>query len=172
MYCKYCGKMIPDDSKYCACCGSMLVLTDNTPLDSREENIPKTTKEKTISDKWMWTLATVPIVAGWSTGFILGFLGIQNTIIVSGLVFCVTFSLNCLFLCLDISELKRSGVNPNAWLFLGFVLLPVYLFIREAKTNKNWIPGIIYCVLLTLDICSGLFLGFLEGMINSVMQYI
>ena len=52
---------------------------------------------------------------------------------------------------LTIKDLKKSGIVVESWIWVGFVLVPVYLFVRAAKTNKNKAPGIVWCVLFVLQ---------------------
>lgn len=95
------------------------------------------------SDKWVWALATAPIIAS----IVLSILGIGGSI--STIVLII---LNCVFISLDEKELKRTGHDPEKWLWMGLVLVPIYLFVRESKTNRNWAPGIVWCVILLLGL--------------------
>lgn len=89
-----------------------------------------------ISDKWMWCLATVPLV--------LGAIEDETWGLVVGLI------LNTVFLILDIGLLKKSGRQAGAWLWLGLLIVPIYMGVRAYHTNKNWIPLIVWVVLFVL----------------------
>lgn len=95
-----------------------------------------------ISDKWQWALATAPLLSS----FILAAMGLGAITLIT------TIGLNCLFLSLDIKELKKNGYEAESWLWLGLLLVPVYLFIRASKTNKRYAPGIVWCALFVLDL--------------------
>ena len=97
-----------------------------------------------LSDKWLWALATLPLLASIVLDSFIPSSSVLSWVIVVGL--------NCLFITLDEKELKENGFDAESWLWLGVVLVPLYLFYRAAKTNKNIIPGIVWCVLFVLDI--------------------
>lgn len=95
-----------------------------------------------ISDVWVWSLATIPIFFSIVLGkYDFPYLALAIIMIV----------LNCLFFSLDIKALRKSGYSPESWLWLGLVLVPVYLFVRAGKTNRHYAPGIVWCVLAFLD---------------------
>lgn len=100
-----------------------------------------------ISEKWVWALATVPMVASLLLPSILHSMGLSTS-----LATIVVVILNIVFLSADSKELRNTGKDPGAWLFLGFILVPVYLFVRESKTNKNYAPGITWCVLFAISL--------------------
>ena len=82
-----------------------------------------------VSNKYAWTLATIPILISWFVELI-GF----PTVVV---IIC-TISLNVIFLMLDSDELNKVGINVNNWMWMGIVLVPAYLFVRASKTNKQY----------------------------------
>ena len=47
-------------------------------------------------------------------------------------------------------ELESDGFYPEAWMWMGFVLVPVYLVIREIKATRNFVPAIIWCFLFAI----------------------
>lgn len=144
MYCTKCGNKLDDDANFCSACGYKQVTVDfNSSNNKSDVSTSANTSTLNISDKWLWSLATIP-----TTASILLSLFIHNATLV---VTIVTIGLNILFLTLDVKHLKKSGVNPNSWLWLGFVLVPVYLFVRAAKTTKNVAPGIVWCVIFVLS---------------------
>lgn len=96
-----------------------------------------------VSDKYAWSLATVPILISWFVEMI-------------GLPFWVvticTISLNIIFLMLDSDELNKSGQNVNSWMWMGVVLVPAYLFVRASKTNKKYGYAVMWCVMFLFDL--------------------
>ncbi len=149
MYCKNCGKLIDDDSRFCQYCGmrfsSQNSIRQTTVVEEPVRNKPQA---DIVSDKWVWSLATIPLVAGWIVPSILLGMGISGGYMST----LIVIILNIVFLSQDIKEIKNSGMNAESWLYLGFILVPVYLFVRESKTNKNYAPGIVWCVLFFLDL--------------------
>ena len=109
-----------------------------------------------LSDKWVWALACVPIISNLLVGFILGFMvgaranvdETMATIISVG----VPLLFNCLFVFEDVKELKRNGQEANNWIVLGILLIPVYLFLRASKTNKQYGYAILWCCLFVVSL--------------------
>lgn len=99
-----------------------------------------------IPEKWVWALAAVPIPVSW---FLAGMVESASIVTVA------TIALNILFLVLDIQALKKTGRDINKVLWLGLILVPVYLFVRAAKYSKKYAPAIVWCVLFGLDVLSG-----------------
>ncbi len=128
---------------------------DNTSLNDNFKNIipaspinsNANTAVKAISDKWLWALATVPLLCNF---FLSRFILPGGTFTI--LIMVIVIALNILFLTLDNNHLKKSGYDPSGWLFLGIVLVPVYLFVRAAKTTKNVWPGIVWCIMFILSL--------------------
>lgn len=168
-YCPNCKRLVAGPSKLrCTSCGKNYVslgvdserwkvltpeqkkqVLNRRVMSTREVEEPgidsPTRPERTtvdVSEKWIWPLATVGIVVSWITSSVLG----------SMVSIILTIVLNVIFLTQDIKELKESGYDPDSWMYMGFFLVPVYIFVRESKTNRNWAPGIVNCVLLFLDL--------------------
>ena len=97
-----------------------------------------------LSDKWLWALATIPLFASIVLDNVMLSASVLSTVIVVGL--------NILFISLDENELKNNGITAESWLWLGVILVPVYLFVRALKTTKNIIPGIVWCVMFVLSL--------------------
>ncbi len=100
-----------------------------------------------IPEKWVWALSTVPLFVGIILNAICMAFGIStffSTVIV--------IALNIYFLTKDIQELKYVGIDPEKWLYLGAVIVSVYVFVRESKTNKNYIPAIVHLVLFIFSL--------------------
>ncbi|MCI6978877.1 MAG: GYF domain-containing protein [Lachnospiraceae bacterium] len=120
------------------------VIAEKTVLKYTLNSVLPPVPPEAVSDKWLWALATIPIFANIVLSrFIPTDLSILLTLIV--------VALNISFLTLDIKDLKKSGIVVESWIWVGFVLVPVYLFVRAAKTNKNKAPGIVWCVLFVLQ---------------------
>lgn len=119
--------------------------TEDTALKYIVQSILPATPMSALSDKWLWALATVPTLAGF----------ILLLFIPSSASFLVTIAqivLNIVFLSLDTKALRENGYYPETWLYLGILLVPVYLFVRASKTTKNMAPGIVNCILIVLSI--------------------
>lgn len=101
-----------------------------------------------LSDKWLWTLATVPLLVNF---MLLKFIPEAGT---TPIITIIVIVLNTIFFLLDVNYLRENGVDAGAWMWLGLVLIPVYLFVRASKTTKNWGPGIVYTVLFVLSLFS------------------
>lgn len=99
-----------------------------------------------IPEKWVWALAAVPIPVSW---FLAGMVESASIVTVA------TIALNILFLMLDIQALKKTGRDINKVLWLGLILVPIYLFVRAAKYSKKYAPAIVWCVLFVLDLSRG-----------------
>ncbi len=108
-----------------------------------EESDVEDLQGKVVFDKWIWSLATIPMAAGLFLP-VLGITGLFSTIII--------VVLNVVFLSLDCKEVRDAGYDIDKWLYLGIALVPVYIFVRESKTNRNWAPGIVWCVLFILSL--------------------
>ena len=145
MYCKHCGKQIDDDAKFCSFCGTPVDAL-NMPQNNVKVTVPEQKKE-VVTDKWIWALATVPTVMGWVIGALLASMGIGDI-----LTTIIIIAMNITFLTLDVKEVRKTGMNVDSWLYLGIILVPVYLFVRESKTNRNNLPGIVWCVLFVIGL--------------------
>ena len=93
-------------------------------------------------NRFAWALASVPIAAGWLLSYWFGW---TSTVL-------VTIILNALFWLLDVRALRKSCFDPDKWLWWGFFLVQVYLFVRASKTDKNYGYVIVWCVLFFLDL--------------------
>ena len=131
--------------------------------------------DSSISDKWLWALASVPIPASWliliiaktcasvlmSSGGAVGIDPYNQARIFSMLAqhkWVLTILLNSVFLIADKEYLRRKDKNPNIWIWLGLILVPVYLFARANCTTKNFWPCVVWLSLFVWDIL--IFVGF------------
>lgn len=158
--CPECGADVPDRSVKCLKCGfplqgdvgeanaaaplkqAVAVKLSNEWADSRlavdedEELFGK------LSDKWAWMLAIAPMLGGVVT-ILLAVTLDEIGVFGRGVVL---FSLNTLFMVLDIKELEAKGKSLGGLGFLGFVFIPVYLFMRANKTTKEYGYAFVWCV--------------------------
>lgn len=118
------------------------LVVKQTKLKDYVQDLPQE-----ISDKWIWALAVIPLFAGILLSRILPS---EVSFIVNIVVIC----LNCLFCILDTKYLRSLGLEPNSWMWLGFFLVPVYIFLRISKTSKKYAPGIVWIILFALYIIS------------------
>lgn len=123
MFCTNCGKKMKDGVFYCPQCGNKLyAAVDN--------------KQDVIDNRFVWALATVPILISLLLNIFIGG-SILTTI--------VTIILNIVFLSLDMKAVQNAGKNAESWLWMGVVLVPLYLFMRASKTDKNYAYGLTWC---------------------------
>lgn len=114
-----------------------------TELEQALRNTVPPMPKDIVSNKFAWSLATVPILVSWFVEM-LGF--------PFGVITISTIALNIIFLMLDSDELNKSGLNVNSWMWMGVVLVPAYLFVRASKTNKQYGYAITWCIMFILDL--------------------
>lgn len=143
MFCKHCGKQIEDNIKFCPYCGGK--AADDTEASKETGSNQLKTADEELSNKYVWALATVPILVSWIVVWLFGIsaLSLSTT---------VTLFLNFIFLSMDVKMLKSVGIDPGKWLWLGIVFVPVYLFMRANKTDKKYSYGIVWCVMFLIDL--------------------
>ena len=95
-----------------------------------------------ISDKWLWALGGGSFTIGCAVFLILAAMGWNAGWAMGVIVLAANFT----FLMNDIEEVKKTGRNMGSWSYLGCVLVPVYLFVRAKKTNRNYIPLVVWFV--------------------------
>lgn len=114
-----------------------------TELEQALRNTVPPMPKDIVSNKFAWSLATVPILVSW----FVEMLGFPFWVITIS-----TIALNIIFLMLDSDELNKSGLNVNSWMWMGVVLVPAYLFVRASKTNKQYGYAITWCIMFILDL--------------------
>ncbi len=139
VYCRGCGKEIHESAVACPQCGAV----QNVVTGGMAKNYPN------LSDKWAWTLACIPILSSIIAGFIGAMLSIQD---IAFLDFILSITGNCILLVLDTKELNRNGLDAGNWLWLGIFLIPVYMFMRASKTNRQYGYAILWCCLFVLSL--------------------
>lgn len=102
-------------------------------------------RQISISDKWVWCLAILPVLVPIVLHKV-GILPSQNTY---DWIICV--GLNILFFMLDKKEIEDAGLFES-WSYLGIVLVPLYLVMREVKTNHNYAPAIVNLFLFAVEL--------------------
>ncbi len=117
-------------------------------LSKEFENIVPFAPLSEISDKWIWALAVLPLaIISPAAEYITRLNGLDSWIPIA-----CTVVANIFFLYKDSDELKKAGQDAEKWLFLGLILVPVYLYIRESKTNKKYAPVGIWCLLFVFSL--------------------
>lgn len=114
-----------------------------TELEQALRNTVPPMPKDIVSNKFAWSLATVPILVSW----FVEMLGFPFWVITIS-----TIALNIIFLMLDSDELNKSGLNVNSWMWMGVVLVPAYLFVRASKTNKQYGYAITWCIMFILNL--------------------
>lgn len=102
-------------------------------------------KKVAISDQWIWCLAIIPMLISLiisRTGTNFG---------IPALPWIAPLALNLLFIWLDQKELINAEMLAESWMYMGIVIVPAYLVVREIKTNHNYSPAIIWCFLFALQ---------------------
>lgn len=133
LFCSQCGTRLREDAAFCALCGASCIS------GRREtERI-----EKAVSDKWAWTLATAPL----SVDIVFGSWAVTGVILT-----IIVIVLNCIILMLDKKELESNGNKPGDWIWLGLVLVPVYLFMRASKMGGKYGYAITWCGLFLISL--------------------
>ncbi len=123
------------------------IKAEQTELMGYMQNTAQGLPADAISEKWIWALSTVPLALSIFLPSILVGIGFPEYLATIAVII-----LNIVFITADIKELRNAGKDAGAWLFLGFILVPIYIFVRESKTNKNYIPGIAWCVLFVISL--------------------
>ena len=149
MYCKYCGKLIEDDSKYCSSCGKQLSQISNT-----NNKLPKVRslinlkKERPITDalenEFDLTYHTNTIYVACGICYLLIMICVNTIIIQSdgydnqlfyGFNF-VMFIIKILFSVSIATEARKVKRNSNLWSTLVFFFTGIALIIYGLKREK------------------------------------
>ena len=126
------------------------IAAERSRLAKELGNVMPPTPIGTISEKWIWALATGPFVLNYVLTFVMA-----NMRMLPQYAWVITVGMiaaNITFLIQDTEEVKKSGRDVGKWLFLGIVLVPIYLYVREKHTNKNYMPLIAWCVLFLVQL--------------------
>ena len=97
-----------------------------------------------IPDRWIWCLAILPIFIS----FILRYFNLLPFDPSYDFIPCVI--LNSIFFVLDKNLLEDAGIFES-WTYIGRVLVPVFLLVREIKTNHNFAPFILNTFLIIMS---------------------
>jgi hypothetical protein len=144
MFCSSCGSKLPNEAAFCPSCGNAMnvaIGSESSTTASFQKYVENVAEAP--SDKWAWTLACVPIL-----GMILVSIIDTGSELGEIVIFVI---LNIIFCTLDIKELEKKGYSPEGWVWLGLLLVPVYLFVRASRTGKKYGYAITWCVLFVLS---------------------
>ena len=122
------------------------VPAGQSPLSSKFGNVVPFAPLNTISDKWVWALATIPLTISIIAEYFVLSNGLEWWV-----PYICTIIPDLFFIYKDIDEIKKVGQDVEAWLVLGLIVIPVYLYVRESKTNKNYAPLVVWCVLCLIN---------------------
>ena len=155
MFCTNYGKELTDDMVFCPVCGrSQINRPGYNPGNNSVNNLgynpgngpvyyPVNNAAEEVDNRYVWALATIPIFISWVIPMF-----VANSILIT----IVTWILNMIFLTLDVNALKKSGRDAGQWLWLGIVLIPLYLFMRASKTDRKYAYAITWCVMFAIDL--------------------
>jgi hypothetical protein len=114
-------------------------------LDSSNQTL--TADVDGLSNKWVWLYSVTPILS-----MILGLTGVGQHVV----SICFSWAIIILLMTLDVRELKRRDFNLGVWFWLCYILAPIYLFVRAARTNKKYGYAITYWLLYALSMVVGI----------------
>lgn len=111
--------------------------------------------KKHSNDKWIWCLATIPLLVMYFLYSLVPSYEIYSVITNYTLIDLVVFVLNTLFFIFDLKYLiEARHLDKKMYSFILLIIMfvipmivPIYLLTRAIKTNKNFAPAIIWCVL-------------------------
>lgn len=167
--CPDCGTYAREGASACAECGCLLrkpvAKTAPTPLPAAYSQYSLGAESEDldelfgpVSDVWAWMLGSVPIT-GWILEEIIGRLYYGNVYALvsqnTWLGIIVFFGMNITFFMLDAKELKQKGRDTEGWMWLGLILVPIYLFLRASKVNKKYGYAVLWCVLFGVYLIAG-----------------
>ncbi len=152
--CSNCKRLVTNtSSKKCSKCGGNYVslgvdsskwsaLTNaqkNQLIDKKTSAASMTSKSvasEAISDIFLWILAIAQPV--------ISMIMLSQGSNISG-IGEINWGIGMIFVGLDLWQVKKSDYELSNWLLLlpVFSLAPIYLFVRAAKSNKNYKLGII-----------------------------
>ena len=115
--------------------------------------------ENSVSNRWLWGYAFAPILF-----MILDFV-IPTQL--SSLSTLIAIIINSILFTLDKSYLERNGIKIAKWMWIGFLIVPVYIFARIKKTTKKYAPGIVWIITFALSIA----ISYFASEINNVNLY-
>ena len=62
MFCKYCGKAIDEDAKFCSGCGKSTVEVSTSSANQAEHDTPEADKKKPIFKRWWFWVVVIAIL--------------------------------------------------------------------------------------------------------------
>ena len=122
---------------------------ERTMQESEIELVQSTDPYPHLPDHWVWMAV---ILTAFYT-YILYILYDVERVVGPSLIYWIALLALIYF---DVKELKRHRLDERKWFALGALSLPIYLFMRAAKTNGHYGPAIIWNC--WLQICIFVFL--------------
>jgi hypothetical protein len=156
--CTKCGRELKSGAGFCGGCGSAVApqtagnagAVRKTAFEDEPLGITDSDREEMfgkLSNKWAWALVVVCACA--TILQIAGIMGIWVVSLPADRFMVVAFIFNIVFWLLDVGELKAKGYKGR-WQWFGLLIIPVYLFIRAAKTTQKYTYAIVYASLFVL----------------------
>lgn len=132
-----------NDNTYVICQGmSQWIHFKNSELAGITNNGIPEIPLSCAKNTWAWALSGA---LGIYTILLFSLPMIYTNVLIWGIII-----LNIVFICLDIGEIQKVRKNAGAWVIWGFLLIPVYLFIRANKVDKKYGYAIAYTVIYSM----------------------
>ena len=152
-YCRNCGNEIPARAVVCVRCGvpTTAFYAQQAPARKNTSNRDQASQGASNSfydaiDKWAWTLAATPFTVSLVLTYVLGGM-------IDGMVmWIILLAINSIIFFMDKRELERNGYKPEGWVWLGLILVPIYLFVRASRINGKYGYAITWCILFVLSL--------------------
>jgi tetratricopeptide (TPR) repeat protein len=127
-----------------------------TDLAGLVASLPPVISPQLIGDGYAWTLALLPLV--WA--LIDASISIHNKEAIAAGAFhevikefppLIPLIANCVLVLLDFLRLRRAGYRSKWLVFAGFVIVPLYLFVRAARLRQTPWYAICWIVTFLID---------------------
>lgn len=159
MYCTKCGNELNDDDVYCSVCETP--VSNNIPTPQSEQHSSKFDAFMTKTFLANGALSYSKAGRIYSSSIIL----LQVIMLILVLLFNDNFGISyasMIFLFLDWYFLSKQGIR-GAWKLWGLVLIPLYLLLRELKTERKFIYPILSTAICVISVITVLLSGFSGG---------
>lgn len=148
-FCTSCGQSLPENVAFCGSCGHKneglnetptgADVTASTPVEGTVAASPSQ-----VTDGFAWTLAVLPII-----------LVLVNAVLLASyspgwVSYAISFALGSGLVIADSKRLEARGYKLNMW--LGFFLIPVYLYNRSRMLKQGQAMLITWSVLFVLSL--------------------
>lgn len=134
MYCTQCGAQLKENDLFCPQCGTR---TASDTLQHSADTVQK------LPSWCMWALAFLPAMC-----YLLEMAGLSLPVayIIEGIVALVLIAI-------DKYKCESAGYTIGVWAYISALLfIPLYMFIRPARTDKDFTPAIVYVIALAASI--------------------